>query len=658
MEAEVLGKRLKLKRHHIYIRKKAKVKINMKKKGVKILIALIFILMLLYIPKKVFAVNDYTITNYDIDMTVNEDNTFDIVETISVYFNIPRHGIYRKIPLKNSVKRLDGTMNSNKATVTNVKVNDEYSISRENGYKIIKIGNKNTTLTGTHTYIIEYKYNIGKDPLKDVDELYYNLIGTEWDTNIEKVNFTILMPKEFDSSSLGFSSGYYATVDSSNIVFSVNGKEIKGFTKKQLLAGQALTVRLTLPEKYFIKQKIDLKFPIRICMLGGIFTIISYCIWLINGKNKQPIPSVEFYPPEGYNSAELEFLYKGSVEKKGIISLLIYLADKGYLSIEETIEKQINGMVSKGMRIYKKAEYDGNNKIEEIFFNSLFKDKNTVTTFDLQERFNSIIDEIKKEVNSKANREKIFEKKATKLKFIPVLMAIIVFGVITLVPSIIMNESIILPVIIVLLGIVFIMKFTKGLNKKEKAKSKIFIILREALLGMIPVLFSILPALNDDAGYLLSYMIGIGFIIVLSIFNSIISNRTKYGVDILGKIIGLKKFLETAEKSKLEALVEENPSYFFDILPYTYALDVSDKWMERFETISIDQPDWYYTPNKFTMQRFEIFMDRTISGENFSEAKYNDYISDSSGGSGGDFGGSTGGGFSGGGSGGGGGGSW
>ena len=254
--------------------------------------------------------------------------------------------------------------------------------------------------------------------------------------------------------------------------------------------------------------------------------------------------------------------------------------------------------------------------------------------------------------------KKIFEKKAIKLKFIPILMAIIVFGVITLVPSIIMNESIILPVIIVLLGIVFIMKFTKGLNKKEKAKSKSFIILREALLGMIPVLFSVLPALNDDAGYLLSYMIGIGFIIVLSIFNSIISNRTKYGVDILGKIIGLKKFLETAEKSKLEALVEENPSYFFDILPYTYALDVSDKWMERFETISIDQPDWYYTPNKFTMQRFEIFMDRTISGENFREVKYNDYISDSSGGSGGDFGGSTGGGFSGGGSGGGGGGSW
>ena len=44
---------------------------------------------------------------------------------------------------------------------------------------------------------------------------------------------------------------------------------------------------------------------------------------------------MEFYPPEGYNSAEVGFLYEGTADTKDIISLLIYLADKGYLKIEE-----------------------------------------------------------------------------------------------------------------------------------------------------------------------------------------------------------------------------------------------------------------------------------------------------------------------------------
>lgn len=45
--------------------------------------------------------NDYYISSYDIDMVVNENNTFDITETITTYFNVEKHGIYRTIPLKN-----------------------------------------------------------------------------------------------------------------------------------------------------------------------------------------------------------------------------------------------------------------------------------------------------------------------------------------------------------------------------------------------------------------------------------------------------------------------------------------------------------------------------------------------------------------------------
>ena len=88
---------------------------------------LIFIIsILLFNSYKVYAEsidNDYIINNYDINMVVNENNTFDITETITAYFNVPKHGIVRKVPLKNLITRLDGTKSNNRAKISNINVN-------------------------------------------------------------------------------------------------------------------------------------------------------------------------------------------------------------------------------------------------------------------------------------------------------------------------------------------------------------------------------------------------------------------------------------------------------------------------------------------------------------------------------------------------------
>lgn len=120
----------------------------------------------------------------------------------------------------------------------------------------------------------------------------------------------------------------------------------------------------------------------------------------------------------------------------------------------------------------------------------------------------------------------------------------------------------------------------------------------------------------------------------------------------LQKIEGFKLFLETAEKEKLETLVEDNPQYFYDILPYAYALGVSDKWTKKFESITMRPPEWYDSPaySHYAMIHFiNHSMNSAVSSMTSAPQ------TSSSGGSGFSGGG---GGFSGGGSGGGGGGSW
>ncbi|MGL4485372.1 MAG: DUF2207 family protein, partial [Anaerovoracaceae bacterium] len=125
--------------------------------------------------------------------------------------------------------------------------------------------------------------------------------------------------------------------------------------------------------------------------------------------------------------------------------------------------------------------------------------------------------------------------------------------------------------------------------------------------------------------------------------------RTKYGAETLGKILGFKNFIKTAEQSKLEMLAKEDPEYFYDVLPYAYVLGLSKVWVNNFENIPIKEPYWYqgyYMGALFTPMIFMNSMD-TFSK---SVATGVDAVT------GGSFG--SGGGFAGGGMGGGGGGSW
>ena len=559
-------------------------------------------------------------------------------------------GIFRKIPLINNITRTDGTKSSNKAQITNISVSENYTTYTESGYKVIKIGNSEQTLTGKHSYTIKYRYNIGKDPLKNADELYYNLIGNEWDTTIKKLSFTIKMPKTFDKTLLGFSSGSKGSTNSSNIYYSVDGNIINGSINSSLSTGEGGTIRLTLPEGYFVKTgwKIDI-YSIIIIAISMCFILVALLLWLEYGKDDKVIETVEFYPPEGFNSAEIGYIYKGSVDNASIISLLIYLANKGYLKIEQ-IEDQGLFKKTKGFRFIKLKEYDGNNENEQMFLEGLFSyGRTSVTATLLYDEFYKTLNKIKSNMNSKENKEQIFDYKASMSRKIVTVLAILMFCIITIKPVLEYTEftSLIFAILFPVIGFSVLFGMLFG---NTSISVKIFGVIWGLGFGGMPWATIVLPALLNNETYLSSYFIGIICIMILCIFIKIMPKRTKYGNELLGKVKGFRRFLQTAEKSQLESLVEQNPEYFYNILPYTYALDVSKVWMEQFETIALKAPDWYDSRDDFNMNNFSIFMTTTMAA---ATTAMSSSPSDSSSG-----GGSSGGGSSGGGSGGGGGGSW
>ena len=146
---------------------------------------------------------------------------------------------------------------------------------------------------------------------------------------------------------------------------------------------------------------------------------------------------------------------------------------------------------------------------------------------------------------------------------------------------------------------------------------------------------------------------------------------------LMGRILGFKEFIKTAELDKINMLINEDPEYFYHIIPYAYVFGLTDKWIKKFENIPIVTPAWCppnFEPRRiYSWNHFDNYMDRRFNQIHFDDMRGRtyDHISNaidsfeshsdshhSGGSSWSGGGGFSGGGFSGGGSGGGGGGGW
>lgn len=599
--------------------------------------------------------NDYDITKYDVEIVVDEHNKYSIKENIDTYFNVSKHGIIRRIPLYNNIIRQDGTRERNRVLISNVHVNEEFASSRENYNYVLKIGSADKTLIGKHSYSISYDYDIGLDKNNKYDELYFNIIGTEWDTNISNVTFKITMPKEFDASKLGFSYGQYGYSNTDNISYDVDGNVITGSFDRTLLAGEGLNVRLELPEGYFIRKSVSsnlLECWYYIIPILGV--IVAYVVWKKYGKDDQVVDVVSFYPPENMNSLDVAFAKKGSVNSNDAVSLLVYLASKGYIKIVEDKKSKSR------FTIQKVKEYDGNNKEEELFFRGLFKKVwDSISSDELNESFYLTINSILTKKNSTANRKEIFNSKSSNKRYILFLFMLITSSLSTIIPALgyklsdvifsIIICNLIGIVALIIVGIIYDNNCTKkGLN--SALGFAFFFVLALAVANFTIIGFEYI---YYDTVYLIGFILCMVCTYLIYFFYLIVTKRTEYGNKVLGEVNGFKKFLETAEKDKLESLVHDDPSYFYNILPYAYVLGVSDAWIKQFEGIAIAPPDWYESADTFDYYRFNRSLNRTIH----SASRVMNSVPQSSGGSS-SGGGFSGGGFSGGGSGGGGGSSW
>ena len=232
------------------------------------------------------SANGFTIEQYKIVMNVNESNSVDVKEYITVnFYESGHHGIYRFIPSWLEYTNKDGVTQSKQSKISNLKaVGDKYTIDTVSGKQKIKIGDANYTLPiGNHTYEIDYTYDMGFDPYENFDEFIFHAFGDYWGTEIKNASIIIKLPKEFDyKNKVKFFADKYRKQDITSYVnYYVSGNTIYANLSSNYQLNSALTIDVELPDGYFVKGSNNYgNTSLLLCAICILFAIISFVLWV------------------------------------------------------------------------------------------------------------------------------------------------------------------------------------------------------------------------------------------------------------------------------------------------------------------------------------------------------------------------------------------
>jgi len=630
----------------------------MKKTALALVFALCFLVV--FFPVSAFA-DDGTMetTGYRVLINLKEDKSAVITEEIDVNFLTDMHGILRYIPYRGeTTEQVNGEkiVTKYRNRISDIFVSGyDYQTYTESGYQVIQIGDPDQTLQGPNSYQLSYRYEMAADPHDDFDTLYLNVIPTKWNTDIESASVTINMPKSFDDKRIEvFSGGGGAGVAST----SVDGNTIKITTTGKLMEGDGITIRVVLPEDYFSGELSYAWFYYLIYAILGLGIVLLGFFWFRFGRDPKHVQTVEFEPPEGITPAELGYIIDGVSDKNDLVSLIIYFAHKGYLNITPVDEK------NKDFILTKLKELPSNSKTYELtFFDGLFADSlsGQVQLSDLGEGFypsfvaakSQLQDEF---IQKKENR--IFALSSIAARFGAFAIILLAIGGVFLMVGFLTGSFEVgmlslAPLVLLLVSyLISCSEYDKKYIRKKTTQTITLIVSLGLLVAACGVAFGVVFYYSGHllAAILVAALAAAGFPAT-----RYMKRRTKRGAMLLGKILGFKEFIRVAEVDRIKKLVEQNPSYFYDVLPYAYVLGLSKKWARKFENIAMEPPTWYggtYGNQAFNTLIFLNVMDHA------THAMSESIVIPSSSGSGGGGSFSGGGGFSGGGMGGGGGGGW
>ncbi len=573
------------------------------------LVAVVRILALLalaLLPVGAFAqTKSWEIASFHVDLSVDPAGTLDVRETIALSFVGSWNGIYRWIPVVESKEGWGKKF----LHLSVQEIRDDrgtalkYETSRENDYKKFKIyipGAVNTT----RVVVIAYRVSNALRYFDDHDELYWNVTGNEWPVPIRRASASITLPPGAAEGlrAVAYTGPYGARGQDHRLTISNNVVELG--TTRGLAYKEGLTVAVGWPKGVVAGPSAAarawaLLLEYAIFLLPVIVFLGYFLVWYRVGRDPRLAKSVmpRYEPPGDLRPPEVGVLVDGRLDQRDISALLVDLAVRGFIKIEET--KEAGWLFdTTSFTFHRKREPSEWAKLmpfEREMLQGLFGSHETsVKLADLKNRFYTHLEQIRTQTFAALKHRGYFRFRPDRVRTGANVVSLLVSG-----------------------------------------GSVVAAIVSVAALGANP-LYAVVAAVLA--------------ILVAFMFSRLMPAFTLGGAQARLEVLGFEEYLGRAERDRLKLAT---PETFEKFLPYAMALGVEAQWAKAFEGLYTKPPDWYagpspvgtFTPSGFTHSLGSM---AAVTASTFASSPRS-----SSGSSG--FGGGGGGGSSGGGSGGGGG---
>ena len=549
---------------------------------------------------------DYFYYNFTSKIDVADNNVLEVTEFIDVYFKSSSHGITRTLPLYSEAARSNGAH-----TMNNVKISGIYSDSplktTENENSItVTLGNEGTVYSGFKQFRLHYTYDLGRDPLTNCDEFYFNILSRDLGRPVLRCQFEINMPKPFDTDKAGFYYGDYAAIDDRLITFSAEGTKIKGETLYHFETGDALTCRIILPEGYFDSARNIYDYP-SLISLGAttLMVIILSIIYAFSRRRNSFNKTLEYFPPKELDCVEAAYLKYGKINDRQAVSMLPSLAAKGYFSITEmTKGLGMKSRASTGYAFTQKKGSIGLKPEEKLFLEGMFgkarKGKNAEnehekTVYDeaLRDSFYKTVDKIKEYPSDKTSSfSTFFTRGGNRIRAI-YLVIMYILSLVGIALPVCFNGEHTLAGFDLFRFIMIAAAIAAGLFVTNLFGRAVKLVVSAIIAGFGIYSLSF-EGVTVYASAIASFTALIALIIMNIAFSGVKKIRTPYGKTLYAKLVGFERFLKESDETRLKYLADEYPEYFYDVLSYSLALGVYKDWDDALRLSSFKEyPEWF-----------------------------------------------------------------
>lgn len=593
----------------------------------------------------------FYIEHADITVNVKTEGRYEVTEKLDLVFTESRHGFYRTIPSVVWMNRdisaaQDGSrkkMMRDQVSITDINVSAPFQVENHKRYVDLRVGSPNEVVSGPQSYEFQFTIQLEEDRVPAADMFFYSLWGSGWDCEVREVTFRVNFEEGIPASSLQKLEVYAG--DEGNVInkrdsllLEATEHTITG-RATGLGAKQAVTVVVPLPQGYFALEP-D---PTGETTWFGLYLtlLLLVPVFYVMLRRERVTSVLSFYAPKGLDSAVVGSIYDGSIDDKDLLSLIPQFAADGYLRISQN--EQGDTIITKLKDFPTSApEY------QQLLFNALCPSD--------RKHFNlSHSPNLQFAIGWHKAKEKLASSLSGMLNkpcwWAIAVLALAIFFCSTTISMAITDDN--GGVALVLMLLTFVLFILIGLIGKEMAIHSYHLIRNESTGGailtvIVCLLLLCIPGILilfdwaifiDRTNYFISEWALLGLFAITAgacVLCRRITKMTKFRKLYLGEVMGLREFIDTADRSRLEALLNDDGQYFYKILPYAMNFGMVDKWAAKFEGLRVPCPqiEEQDTEHLLSMlHRDKLFTQKAHSAVSSYESKLSDRGSSSTSGS-------------------------